>query len=82
MEDVKVEEKKIEQSQEQSQVEKNERIIKLKVEIFDLIRQQEPLVVQRQQLYDQINRTNDLINRLDSMKAPKARELFELEKKS
>jgi hypothetical protein len=56
----------------------------LKVEIFDLIRQQEPLVIQRDQLIsmanNKINEINNEINRLEGLKSPKTRELLDLEK--
>ena len=55
-----------------------------KAEIFDIIRQQEPLVIQREQLIsisnNRVNEINNEINRLESLKAPKVRELLELEK--
>lgn len=56
----------------------------LKVEIFDLIRQQEPLVIQREQLTtmanNKITEINNEINRLEGLKSPKVRELLDLEK--
>ena len=56
----------------------------LKAEIFDIIRQQEPLVVNREQLVSMANNKvieiNNEINRLESLKTPKVRELLELEK--
>jgi F0F1-type ATP synthase alpha subunit len=56
----------------------------LKVEIFDFIRQQEPLVIQRDQLItmanNKVNEINNEITRLEGLKSPKTRELLELEK--
>ena len=56
----------------------------LKVEIFDIIREQEPLVVKREQLTNmanaQINDINNVINKLESLKVPKVQQLLELEK--
>jgi hypothetical protein len=56
----------------------------LKIEIFDLIRLQEPLVAQREQLTtmanNKVNEINNEINRLESLKVPKVQELLELEK--
>lgn len=62
----------------------NGKINKLKIEIFDIIRQEEPLVMQKNQIIQTANsRINDIdneINRLESMKSPKVQELIELEK--
>jgi hypothetical protein len=56
----------------------------LKVEIFDIIREQEPLVAKREQLTNtvnaQINDINNVINKLESLKVPKVQALIELEK--
>ena len=63
---------------------KQDKINVLKIELFDLIRQEEPLVIQREQLIsmanNKVNEINNEINRLEGLKTPKTRELLELEK--
>jgi hypothetical protein len=60
------------------------KINELKIEIFDIIRSEEPLVGQREQLIlmtnNKINEINNEINRLESLKSPKVQQLLELEK--
>lgn len=62
----------------------NEQINVLKIEIFDIIRQEEPLVIQRDQLTirsnAQISEINNELNRLESLKTPKVQALIELER--
>ena len=62
---------------------KQDKINVLKIELFDLIRQEEPLVIQREQLTtmanNKVNEINNEINRLESLKTPKVRELLDLE---
>lgn len=65
-------------------VKNNEQIKELKCQIFDIIREQEPLVVKREQLTNiansQINDINNVISKLENLKAPKVQQLLELEK--
>lgn len=68
---------------EESESVKN-KIIGLKAEIFDIIRKEEPLVVNREQLVSMTNNKvieiNNEINRLENLKVPKVQALIELEK--
>ena len=65
-------------------VKNKEQIKELKCQIFDIIREQEPLVMKREQLTNtanaQINDINNVISRLESLKVPKVQQLLELEK--